>query len=89
VILEFATPESPVWRRLNQFYCELMLPRLAAWISRDRTGAYHYLPRSIRTFERAAVMVGRLEAAGFSRVKLRRMNLGGVVLYRCEKPTVL
>jgi demethylmenaquinone methyltransferase/2-methoxy-6-polyprenyl-1,4-benzoquinol methylase len=89
VILEFATPEIPVWRRLYQLYCDVMLPRLAAWISPDRTGAYRYLPRSIRTFERAGVMVRRLEAAGFSRVKLRRMNLGGVVLYRCEKPTTL
>lgn len=82
VILEFATPENVIWRRLYQFYCDVVLPRVAAVISRDRSGAYRYLPRSIQTFEPVQAMVRRLEDAGFGDVTVRRMNVGGVVLYR-------
>lgn len=85
VILEFATPESFIWRRLHQFYCDVVLPRIGALISRDRTGAYRYLPRSIQTFEPVATMVRRLQDVGFVAVTATRMNLGGVVLYRGER----
>lgn len=86
VLLEFATPESALLRWVYHAYCDVILPRLGAWISRDRTGAYRYLPRSIRTFETTRTMIGRLETAGFSNIELRRMNFGGVVLYRGVKP---
>ena len=86
VVLEFALPENPAFRTLYRFYCEHVLPALAVAISRDRTGAYRYLPNSIRTFERRAAMVARLEQAGFARVEEFPMNFGGVVIYRgcCE-----
>ena len=85
VILEFATPERVIWRRLYQFYCDVVLPRVGALISRDRTGAYRYLPRSIQTFEPVPTMVRRLQDVGFVAVTATRMNLGGVVLYRGER----
>ena len=43
VILEFALPEAPVLKQLYMFYFKHILPRMATWISRDRTGAYRYL----------------------------------------------
>lgn len=85
VILEFATPESLVLRWLYQFYCDAVLPRVGALISRDRTGAYRYLPRSIQTFEPVVTMVRRLQDVGLVSVTATRMNLGGVVLYRSER----
>lgn len=85
VILEFALPENPLLRWGYRVYCERILPRLAVLFSRDRTGAYRYLPRSIRTFERRGAMVARLERVGFSHVAARPLNLGGVVIYRGEK----
>jgi demethylmenaquinone methyltransferase/2-methoxy-6-polyprenyl-1,4-benzoquinol methylase len=85
VILEFAAPDNPVIRWGHRLYCETVLPRLGQWISRDRTGAYTYLPRSIRTFERRAEMVARLAEAGFSSVTTTSMNLGSVVIYRAER----
>ncbi len=84
VILEFALPEHPLLRWGYRLYCERVLPRIAAVISRDRTGAYRYLPSSIRTFERRGAMVARLEQAGFDRVSARPLDLGGVVIYRGE-----
>ena len=86
VLLEFALPENRVLRWAYQFYCDVVLPRLGAWIARDRSGAYRYLPRSISTFDTAGGMIRRLLRAGFRDVTLRRMNFGGVVLYRAVKP---
>ncbi len=81
VILEFATPQNALLRWAYRLYCELVLPRLGAWLSGDRSGAYRYLPRSIQTFETTAGMVRRLSDAGFRDVRVTRLNLGGVVLY--------
>ena len=82
VILEFAAPESAPLRWACLAYCNHVLPRLASWLSRDRSGAYRYLPSSIRTFERRGAMVAALRAAGFDDVRTWTMNLGSVVLYR-------
>lgn len=86
VILEFALPANPLVRAGHQFYCNVILPRVAALISRDRSGAYRYLPQSIRTFEPAAAMRRDLQAAGFTDVTSAGMNLGSVVLYKAAKP---
>jgi len=86
VILEFALPENVLVRAGHRFYCNVILPRLAALISRDRSGAYQYLPRSIQTFERCSGMVERLRRIGFEPVTARPMNLGSVVLYRAVCP---
>jgi demethylmenaquinone methyltransferase/2-methoxy-6-polyprenyl-1,4-benzoquinol methylase len=85
VILEFALPENAVLRWGYRAYCEKVLPCLAALFSRDKTGAYHYLPSSIRTFERRGAMVRRLEQSGFAGVTARALNFGGVVIYCAQK----
>ena len=82
VLLEFATPENSVLRWGYRVYTETVLPRLGAWISRDRQGAYRYLPQSIQTFARRGEMLERLRTAGFSDVTARSMNFGGVMIYR-------
>lgn len=82
VILEFAMPENPLIRAGYRLYTGLVLPRLGAWISRDSTGAYRYLPRSIAGFERRAAMVARVSRAGFAPVSAQAMNMGSVVIYR-------
>ncbi len=86
VILEFATPGNRALRWVYQVYCDHMLPLAAGVLSRERMGAYRYLARSIRTFETTLTMTRRLEDAGLRDVTARRMNLGGVVLYRGVKP---
>lgn len=82
VVLEFAAPDNPLVRWGHQLYCNVLLPRIGRWISRDRTGAYTYLPRSINTFSRCGEMVRQIEQAGFSQVTTRKLNLGSVVVYR-------
>jgi demethylmenaquinone methyltransferase/2-methoxy-6-polyprenyl-1,4-benzoquinol methylase len=80
-ILEFANPENPALRWGYRLYCETILPRLGAWIARDRVGAYKYLPKSIETFETRRSMCEKLTRAGFGNVRAQGMNMGGVVLY--------
>ncbi len=84
VILEFAPPSGRLRRGLWRFYCDRVLPRLGAWVSGDAS-AYRYLPRSIETYESAEALAERMAAAGLRDVVLRRMHLGGVVLYRGVK----
>lgn len=85
VILEFALPENALLRWGYRVYCERLLPRLGALISRDKAGAYRYLPSSIRTFERRDAMLTRLADAGFQNVRATPLNFGGVVIYRGGK----
>ena len=86
VILEFAIPENALWRWAYGLYCNTVLPWIGALLSRGRSGAYRYLPRSIHTFEPAAALARRLEDAGFQCVQYWPLNFGGVILYRGVRP---
>lgn len=80
-ILEFTMPRSAVLGSAYLFYFRHVLPRLASWISRDRTGAYDYLPQSVCTFMDVAGMTQLLDAAGFSRVTVTSLTGGIAAIY--------
>ncbi len=86
IVLEFVTPENAIARWGYNLYTEHVLPVVGALFSRDRSGAYRYLPRSIRTFETRHTMTVRMQDAGLARVTTEKLNFGGVVLYRAERP---
>ncbi|MEM6332881.1 MAG: bifunctional demethylmenaquinone methyltransferase/2-methoxy-6-polyprenyl-1,4-benzoquinol methylase UbiE [Planctomycetota bacterium] len=86
VILEFATPRNPIARLGNSVYCDHILPRLATLISRDRSGAYHYLPKSIATFTQPEQLAEMAQAVGFTAPALRRLTLGTAAVTRLTKP---
>ena len=81
VILEFSIPTNPLFRALYQFYFKQILPRTATWISGDKTGAYKYLPQSVRTFIGREVMMEMLTKAGFGEVRQHPMTLGICICY--------
>jgi demethylmenaquinone methyltransferase / 2-methoxy-6-polyprenyl-1,4-benzoquinol methylase len=81
VILEFSMPTNPLFRSLYEFYFKQILPRTATWISRDKTGAYKYLPRSVGTFIGRQTMVEMLGKAGFRGIMQYPMTLGICVCY--------
>lgn len=85
VILEFAPPQNAMIRFGYHFYTERILPLVGALISRDRSGAYRYLPRSIHTFETHSGMEARLRRVGFTNVSSTSLNLGTVQIYRGYK----
>jgi demethylmenaquinone methyltransferase/2-methoxy-6-polyprenyl-1,4-benzoquinol methylase len=85
VILEFSLPTNPVMRSLYNVYFRKILPRTATWISRDKTGAYKYLPESVNTFINRQTMMKMMTDAGFSDVSQHPMTFGVCVCYRGVK----
>jgi demethylmenaquinone methyltransferase/2-methoxy-6-polyprenyl-1,4-benzoquinol methylase len=89
VILEFSLPRNGVLRGLYNFYFRRVLPRTATWISRDKTGAYKYLPESVNTFISREAMVTRMQAAGFEGIEARALTFGVCVCYKGVKKDVM
>jgi demethylmenaquinone methyltransferase/2-methoxy-6-polyprenyl-1,4-benzoquinol methylase len=85
VILEFAVPTAPILRHLYLFYFRRLMPALATVISRDRTGAYRYLPSSVLSFQGVEAMTAALRSAGFAEVSVHPLTLGIVSIYLAHK----
>jgi demethylmenaquinone methyltransferase/2-methoxy-6-polyprenyl-1,4-benzoquinol methylase len=85
VILEFSLPTNRLLRGLYNFYFRKVLPRTATLISRDKTGAYKYLPESVNTFIDRQTMMGMMSDAGFGDVTQHPMTFGVCVCYRGVK----
>jgi demethylmenaquinone methyltransferase/2-methoxy-6-polyprenyl-1,4-benzoquinol methylase len=81
VILEFSVPSHPLFRRLYLFYIRRVMPWLATLISRDRSGAYRYLPRSVVSFDGRDAILSTLKNAGFTRVTAYPFSFGIVAIY--------
>jgi demethylmenaquinone methyltransferase/2-methoxy-6-polyprenyl-1,4-benzoquinol methylase len=86
IILEFSLPTNSILRGLYNFYFRQILPRTATWISRDKTGAYKYLPQSVNTFIGREQMMAMMRDAGFEDVEQFPMTFGICVCYRGFKP---
>jgi demethylmenaquinone methyltransferase/2-methoxy-6-polyprenyl-1,4-benzoquinol methylase len=85
IILEFSLPTNPMFRAMYNFYFKQILPRTATLISGDKTGAYKYLPQSVRTFIDRQTMVEMLQRAGFKNVTQHPMTMGICIGYRGYK----
>lgn len=81
IILEFSIPTQPIMRKLYLLYFNRVLPVLASLISRDRTGAYRYLPSSVLSFYSRTEIAAALKEAGFGEVAIRPLTLGVVAVY--------
>lgn len=86
IVLEFSQPRNRVVRAMNNLYCNVIMPRTATFISRDTSGAYKYLPRSIETFLSREAMQEALIDVGFERVHLQSMTLGVCIVCRGDAP---
>ncbi|MEM8834576.1 MAG: bifunctional demethylmenaquinone methyltransferase/2-methoxy-6-polyprenyl-1,4-benzoquinol methylase UbiE [Planctomycetota bacterium] len=82
IVLEFSEPTNPLLRLGNDVWTKRVMPLTATLISRDTSGAYAYLPRSIETFLTREDMTNAMERAGFASVAQRPMTFGVVVAYR-------
>ena len=85
IILEFSLPTNAVLRGMYNFYFRQVLPRTATLISRDKTGAYKYLPESVNTFIGREQMMTMMRDAGFADVEQHPMTFGVCVCYRGVK----
>jgi len=80
-ILEFSLPGNPLLRGGYNLFFKHIMPRTATLISRDRSGAYRYLPRSVNTFLGREAMAGLMSEAGFVGVRQAAMTFGIAVAY--------
>jgi demethylmenaquinone methyltransferase/2-methoxy-6-polyprenyl-1,4-benzoquinol methylase len=85
IILEFTRPRNRLVRGVYEWYSGRFMPTVASWISRDRSGAYHYLPQSIVSFLDAERMREALRGAGFAEVSASPMTFGVVTLYVAKR----
>ncbi len=76
-VLEFSIPTQPALRALYLLYFQRVLPRVGAWVSGDRDGAYSYLPASVLAFPGAEAFAEQMASAGLHTVRARRL-LGGI-----------
>lgn len=85
IILEFSQPKNRVIRFFNDLYCNRIMPTTATWISGDKSGAYKYLPMSVKTFVTREEMMAMMRDAGFVDVTQHPMTFGVAVVYRGYK----
>jgi len=85
VILECSIPANRVLRAFYLLYFQRIMPLVATWISRDRTGAYRYLPCSVVSFQGREELRDGLLRAGFAEVTLHPRTFGSVTIYRATK----
>jgi demethylmenaquinone methyltransferase/2-methoxy-6-polyprenyl-1,4-benzoquinol methylase len=85
VILEFDRPSFPPVRWFNAFYSGWVMPRTATLISRDRSGAYRYLPRSVASFMSRPALSAAITSAGFHQLTSRPLSCGICALYRAVR----
>lgn len=76
VVLEFSEPRAGLVRWANRLYTERVMPVTATIVSGDRSGAYRYLPRSVRTFPDPVALSGQIAAAGFGEVARTPLTFG-------------
>ncbi len=81
VILEFDRPRFAPVRWGNDLYCKWIMPRTAAFISRDRSGAYAYLPKSVAQFMDRGELGRAILGAGFAELVQRPLTLGVCVCH--------
>jgi demethylmenaquinone methyltransferase/2-methoxy-6-polyprenyl-1,4-benzoquinol methylase len=86
VILEFSRPRNPILGVLSDVYLKRVMPITAAWLARDRSGAYRYLPRSVSTFADRAELAEMMADAGFAPVTQHPMTFGICVGYLGHVP---
>jgi len=86
-ILEFATPENSLIRKIYLPYFHKILPLVGSFISGNRL-AYSYLPDSVREFPKKEKLVAVFEEAGFMDVTVTPLSFGICDLITAMKPAV-
>jgi demethylmenaquinone methyltransferase/2-methoxy-6-polyprenyl-1,4-benzoquinol methylase len=80
VVLEFALPTGPRFRRLYLWYFRCIVPRIGGMVSGHRS-AYDYLPASVADFPPPEGVSAWMRDAGFRDVSYRLMTCGIVAIH--------
>ncbi|MBK9292527.1 MAG: bifunctional demethylmenaquinone methyltransferase/2-methoxy-6-polyprenyl-1,4-benzoquinol methylase UbiE [Bacteroidetes bacterium] len=83
-VLEFSKPNTFPVKQLYNFYFRHILPGLGRIFSKDK-GAYTYLPESVMLFPEGEAFMQRLETAGYSQTRQKRLTFGIATFYSAVK----
>lgn len=78
-ILDFTSPKNPLVRPVFEQYMKRVIPFLGGRIT-GNPDSYRYLGSSIKTFMTPEDLAERMRKAGLSSIKIRRLNMGSVML---------
>ncbi|MFY9344041.1 MAG: ubiquinone/menaquinone biosynthesis methyltransferase [Planctomycetota bacterium] len=84
VVLDCARPRVPLLGAAYRLYFKHVLPRLGAWISGARNGAYRYLHDSVMAFPEREQFLALMAAAGLCAPTTRLLSFGIAAIYRGE-----
>ncbi|MBL8763205.1 MAG: ubiquinone/menaquinone biosynthesis methyltransferase [Phycisphaerae bacterium] len=87
IVLEFGVPRLALVRWFNALYCTRVMPRTAAWLAGDRSGAYRYLPASVATFpDQVGLAAMMRDETGWPQVESHGLSLGICYCHRAIRP---
>ncbi|HLU40242.1 MAG TPA: ubiquinone/menaquinone biosynthesis methyltransferase [Planctomycetota bacterium] len=86
VVLEFCRPRVPVVATLYGCYFRNVMPRLGAWVSGDRHGAYRYLQRTVEAFPERDAFLAWMRAAGLRDPGYTTVSFGIAAVYAGTVP---
>lgn len=81
--LDIYPPTLPVFSLLFSLYFYHIVPVIGN--AATKSESYTYLANSVRNFHSPEVIRGRIQAAGFSDVRMRKMMLGSIALHVGKK----
>jgi demethylmenaquinone methyltransferase / 2-methoxy-6-polyprenyl-1,4-benzoquinol methylase len=84
VVLEFSKPKNAIIKFLYAIYFQLYLPIIGKLFSSD-TGAYTYLPESVKTFPDGEKFLNKLKNVGFTETKQISLSMGIASIYVAKK----
>ena len=85
-VLEFSKPRSRFLGRAYTMYFRRVLPWIGERFSRNREGAYRYLPESVMAFPDGEALAERMRSAGLADVTFTPLTFGIATLYVGTKP---
>ncbi len=84
VILEFSTPDNPLFRWFYNIYSRRVLPWIGGLISKDRR-AYEYLPASVEEFPEPPQVVELMRSVGLTECQVRSQSFGIARIYIAKR----
>jgi demethylmenaquinone methyltransferase/2-methoxy-6-polyprenyl-1,4-benzoquinol methylase len=85
VSVDMFPPSAGWFLALYSVYFHGVMPRIGAWLARDRD-AYEYLSNSVRRFHPPERVTTLIEQAGFKDVTVRKYLRGAVCMHVADKP---
>lgn len=80
VILEFSRPSQPLFRKMCDFYTQVITPGIGKLFAKNKD-AYQYLNDSVQAFPEGQTFLTIMHEAGFTQTYLKKLSFGICTIY--------